>query len=512
MEPALAISYHPPLSRGQGPRRVNVTFSRGGSLRGVPRLSTFRWLGERAVSSLRPLATIALLAAVGVFLYMKINDSEPKLSPELETWSTSTLEVGAPDGLAVGAPTPGAIAAGAATQPAALAGDDAPPFMSATLSPAPTTRTAAAPTGGAGDIAPAWSPGPVATATQSSGNGDADSSPVARSADTTTPALPEMPPAPGGPESLVTPTLSAATTPDLPPTAAVAAGATAAAAAAADSMSAASGTAAVETPSTSPTTSMFSAARVAVQGALDRGELSQALLYLSEWYGDPSLTPAESDEVNQLLSQLAGSVIYEGPPAHRLLPAHIVQAGETLETVASKYDVPRHLLAKINGVSESDLLAPGQELKVVPGPFSARIDMSERKMTLMLDRRYAGQFPLEIDPAASIEEGEWKVDQKLLTPRRGGLYGAPAAATEDRSLLLANLADPAGASGPAARPGQPRPHRRAAGRAHDSAEGRRRQRRLRHPVGGLARDDPAVGDVRCAMCDGRCRGRYAPAV
>jgi hypothetical protein len=63
-------------------------------------------------------------------------------------------------------------------------------------------------------------------------------------------------------------------------------------------------------------------------------------------------------------------------------------------------------------------------------------------MTLMLERRYAGQFALDIDPSVSIEEGQWKVDQKLLTPAGGGIYGA--AETEDRSLLLANLANPEG--------------------------------------------------------------------
>jgi hypothetical protein len=367
------------------------------------------------VSSLRPLATIALLAAVGVFLYMKINDSEPKLSPELETWSTSELDIGAPEGFAAG---PGAAATSAPPR-----SGEAPPFSSAALNPAPATTPAPA----AGDVAPAWTPGPLAVASPTSGpaNDNVDSSPVARSADT--PAMPEMPASPG-----------AATTdpPAFDPKASP------------ESDGMAGGLSPV-TPAdiTTPPitkTSMFAAARVAVQGALDRGELANALLLLSDWYGDPSLTPAESQEVNDLLSQLAGSVIYEGPPAHRLLPAHIVQAGETLDSIAGKYQVPAQLLAKINGVSEAGALTSGQELKVMQGPFSALIDLSERKMTLMLERRYAGQFALEIDPAASVEEGQWKVDQKLLTPGGGGLYAAASGPAEDRSLLLANLADPAG--------------------------------------------------------------------
>jgi LysM repeat protein len=219
----------------------------------------------------------------------------------------------------------------------------------------------------------------------------------------------------------------------------------------------ASPTSAAATTSPTPTTPTtdspktpevgYAAARVAVQGALDRGQLAQALLLLSDWYGDPSLTPAESQEVETLLSQLAGSVIYEGPPAHRLEKPYIVQAGDTLEAVAAKYDVPPALLAKINGIGESAPLLPGKELKVVRGPFSAVIELGKRKMTLMLDRRYAGQFAIEIDPDTSIEEGQWKVDQKLLTPASPGVYSQSTPTGEDRSLLLSN---PAGASGQAA--------------------------------------------------------------
>jgi LysM repeat protein len=183
-----------------------------------------------------------------------------------------------------------------------------------------------------------------------------------------------------------------------------------------------------------------------VLGALDRGQLAQALLLLSDWYGDPSLTPAESQEVETLLSQLAGSVIYEGPPAHRLEKPYIVASGDTIDSIASKYSVPAALLAKINGVAQGAPLEPGKELKVVRGPFSAVVELGKRKMTLMLDRRYAGQFAIEIDPTTTIEEGQWKVDQKLLTPASPGLYSQTPAG-EDRSLLLAN---PASASGQAA--------------------------------------------------------------
>ena len=415
------------------------------------------------MSSLRPLITITLLALVGVFLYMKINETEPALPEGVDSWTTGGLEIGGAGGdVTVSTST---------TLPTYDAGA-APAYT-----PGSSTTAAATP----GDGAPPWTPTTPAAAgskAEASLSATTDSSPVARSAQ---PQLPVMPALPGvGAEKLAANSAiadaPAFTAPPLGGATATAAVAAAATAASLEKKPETASMPAVTTPATVPTTpadttaplaasatpsvaaatptdtkpaptSVFPSVRVAVQGALDRGELAQALLLLSDWYGDPSLTEPESKEVNELLSQLAGSVIYEGPPAHRLEPAYIVQAGDTLEDISKKYDVPVQLLAKINGLAEPYAVQSGQELKVIRGPFSAILDISERKMTLMLDRRYAGQFAIELDPATTIEEGQWKVDQKLLSPGVASFSGPAAGPTEDRSLLLAN---PTSTSGQAA--------------------------------------------------------------
>lgn len=393
------------------------------------------------MSSLKPLFTMTLLAIAGAFLYMKINETEPVLPAELADQSYG-LEVEVGESAASTAPQPPSFDDGAAGKP----GSTAPPFAAA----ADAAKSGGAAASGS---APAWKPDALVVEPA------AVSTAAKSSAASTAPEMPPLPP----------PTNSAATTPatKAPPadssqkTAATAAamGAVAGAAAASATKDSSQAPSFEESPVTpedpyaaAPTTqpsagakpsdaasSMFGAARIAVQGALDRGELAQALLLLSDWYGDPSLSAAEKQEVETLLGQLAGSVIYEGPPAHRLEPAYIVQTGDTLEAVAQKYQVPAALLAKINGVAESAPLEAGQELKVVRGPFSALVDLSERRMTLMLDRRYAGKFDLDLDPTVSVEEGQWKVDQKLLTPSSANLYGQPpGASSEERSILLSS--------------------------------------------------------------------------
>ena len=407
------------------------------------------------MSSLRPLLTILLLAAVGVVLYMKINETEPVIPAGVGDWTAGSLEIGG--GSAVGE-------LGSTTSPPAYTDDAAPPF-----SPGATAANPIPPS--TGDVSPSWSPGPAALSTPSQNTTVppatvGDSSPVARSAEPgiTLPEMPAMPNSSSSAESnakaseleaaapvaplVETPLVGTAKSETaatdapaaVPPPSVAATETKLDAAVAVDPITPTNAT--PEAPLSPTTASLYPSVRVAVQAELERGELGQALLRLSDWYGDPSLSPTESQEVETLLSQLAGSVIWDGPPAHRLEPAYVVKAGESLQDIADNFDVPWQLLAKINGVADPAALQAGQELKVMRGKFSALVDLSERTMTLMLDRRYAGKFAIEMDPATAIEEGQWKVDQKLLTPGGGGVYGPASGAAEDRSLLLANAASP----------------------------------------------------------------------
>ncbi|MEM9352512.1 MAG: LysM peptidoglycan-binding domain-containing protein [Planctomycetota bacterium] len=380
------------------------------------------------MSTIRPIVTIVLLAMVGVFLYVRMTAKEPELPQDLAGWDVaSELSIGGPPSLEMGglagpgampdtselppafnaspAPAGPAFAEAAAGEaPPAFVPDEAPQFDSApTFSPEAPPSSEPAPGGGVPvavgiGVAPAY-PDPPSAAP-----------PVAQA-----PAV-ELAPPPA--ENTPTPPAGdrygtqTSTAPQAPP--------------------------ALEEPPVTPTEpagSLFASTRVAAQSALDRGELSQALLLLSDWYGDPSLSPGEEQELGTLLSQLAGSVIYS--TEHRLEPPYRVQAGQRLQDIAQEYNVPWQLLAKINGVEDPAGLTPGSELKVVRGPFEAVVDFNRRTMTLMLQRRYAGRFELDIEPGTSVEDGLWTVDQKLLTPSAAGpVYSTGS--SEERSLMLTN--------------------------------------------------------------------------
>jgi LysM repeat protein len=422
-----------------------------------------------------------LLGIVGLFLYMKINETEPVVPADVAEWGDldklGNVDIGGTGDIAnidIGAP--------ADTTDAEPSSPTAPPYGEiADSSPAPSYDPAPAFTADMSTQAPpAFVPETSEPATESaSQNIAADRYSQAVPSESLTavtetkpndsklPPLPALPAAAGAlagaainelssdapPAAKSTTTTSAAPTDSVTPSTAPV---TSTAPAPDVTIPTDIATATAPTfPTADPVTptesleadrqttagqaSLFSAARVAVQSALDRGELSQALLLLSDWYGDPSLSQNEATEVQGLLSQLAGSVIYS--IEHRLEPPYMVQAGEKLEDIAQKHNVPWQLLAKINGITNPDSLQPGQQLKVVRGPFSARIDLSERKLVLMLDRRYAGQFAVDIEPTTSIEEGYWAVNQKLLTPGSIGMIN-PVASTssEERSILLTSTA------------------------------------------------------------------------
>jgi len=158
-----------------------------------------------------------------------------------------------------------------------------------------------------------------------------------------------------------------------------------------------------------------------VDQKLAAGELAEAHLALSGLYGNPKLPVEMSHRVIDLLDQLAGTVIYSRE--HYLEDPYTVQPGDSIETIAAKYDVPPEVLARINGVGGPEDLQPGQQLKVIRGPFSAVVDLENYELTLMLGRRYAGRFPIGVGEDQVRLEGTYTVQSKVPNPPYNGPDG-----------------------------------------------------------------------------------------
>jgi len=330
------------------------------------------------MNSLKPLFIVAVLAAVGYGVYVSINrkSTTDNTLEEAPRWGENpTAQIPGPE---VATPTF--------------------PNGATTVTPAPTGQytggtPAFAPGAGAAD--PGGGPLPYPTTGQPGTSGGPNS--------------PGTMPPPGN--SLVQPGFPSSGTPpasapsaDTPPTNIPPAG----------------------TPAANTSGDWFTSYLQAVQAKIDEGSLAEAQLVLSKLYDDPRLLPGQSSQVNDLLNKLAGSVIYSRQ--HLLAQPHTVKQGETLPQIAEQYGVPWQLLGKINFVRDPANLTPGQQLKVVRGPFEARIRLQRRELTLFLDGRFAGTFPIGIgtDVDRNNLEGTYIVCEKKEDPAYYGSTGTVA--------------------------------------------------------------------------------------
>lgn len=392
------------------------------------------------MSSIRPLVTITILVAVGVFLFTKINEGPAPLPPEIDSSLEPAPSVDAPPLVGNTAPTtltpvPMGSDAASSSQLAADVPVQVPPqplkTEPAELPPIPELPSVAA-VEAATPAAEPISTTPPADATAPIPL--PKSIPIAQypvDASSATPAVePMAPPAPlttqplaQSTEQTPLPEVAETAVPPTPPTPepvppidnryGAAPNTEIPVAAAAPIAPPAADTASV-TPIKEPAAPTFATAWPEIQGALDRQELVAAHAMLSRWYDNPTLTPAETQQIETLLSQLAGTIVYS--TEHRLEPPYTVRPGDTLQTIAQQYEVPWQLLAKINGIADPNSVQSGQQLKVIHGPFAAIVELDKSQLTLMLDGRYAGRFPLSIAEGAKVSEGAWVLEQKLAQP------------------------------------------------------------------------------------------------
>lgn len=173
-----------------------------------------------------------------------------------------------------------------------------------------------------------------------------------------------------------------------------------------------------DSPSASPGLSevrkAFADFMQAAREEIAQGKLPEVHETLSLWYDNPQLSPEEARQITELLDYLAGAVIYSRK--HVLERPYTVISGDTLPGIARKYGVPWQLLAKINGIRDPENLRPGQQLKVVRGPFEAVLHLDRHEMTIMLQGLYAGRFPIGIGRDQQGLEGVYSVEDKILQP------------------------------------------------------------------------------------------------
>jgi lipoprotein-anchoring transpeptidase ErfK/SrfK len=161
------------------------------------------------------------------------------------------------------------------------------------------------------------------------------------------------------------------------------------------------------------------------QAAIQREDLLGARTQLNEAL---QLAPAGKDakKLKADLVRLAKESIFSS----RVLPddpyadKYIIQSGDALAKIASSHDISAELLARINKIEDINMIRAGQTIKVLKGPFHARVNKKSYTMDVYLGDLFVKQFKVGLGADDSTPTGKWQVNVKLVNPTyyppRGG--------------------------------------------------------------------------------------------
>jgi len=125
--------------------------------------------------------------------------------------------------------------------------------------------------------------------------------------------------------------------------------------------------------------------------------------------------------VKEQLSQLANEWLFSPKifPQDKLCSGYTVRNGDLLATIGSEHKVPYEILLQINNIGRPEALRAGEKIKVINGPFHARIYRSAFTMDLFLQNTYVRSFRVGLGKQGrETPTGLWRVKPsgKLITP------------------------------------------------------------------------------------------------
>ncbi len=134
-----------------------------------------------------------------------------------------------------------------------------------------------------------------------------------------------------------------------------------------------------------------------------------------------TMSPQQRQAIKALMSQLSeqwlfGRTVY---PEDKLCGVYKVQKGDLLQSIAKRNKVPYQILMEINSIYRPEALRAGERIKVIHGPFHARVYRSTFTLDLYLQNTYVRSFPVGLGkPGMETPTGMWVVEPegKLISP------------------------------------------------------------------------------------------------
>jgi hypothetical protein len=133
------------------------------------------------------------------------------------------------------------------------------------------------------------------------------------------------------------------------------------------------------------------------------------------------MSPQQRSSVKDQLSELSEKWLFSRTviPEDPLCESYQVRSGDTLEKIGDKFKVPHEFLETINHISDPRSLQAGLPIKVVKGPFNAKIYRSTYTMDVYLQNTYVRTYRVGLGKDKSeTPTGIWRVksDGKLEKP------------------------------------------------------------------------------------------------
>lgn len=103
----------------------------------------------------------------------------------------------------------------------------------------------------------------------------------------------------------------------------------------------------------------------------------------------------------------------------RLCTTYRVKPGDLLSDIGKRFNVPYQILMQINKIAKPEDLQAGTVIKVINGPFHARVYRSSFTMDLFLQNTYVRSFSVGLGkPGMETPTGRWRVKPggKLIKP------------------------------------------------------------------------------------------------
>jgi lipoprotein-anchoring transpeptidase ErfK/SrfK len=134
-----------------------------------------------------------------------------------------------------------------------------------------------------------------------------------------------------------------------------------------------------------------------------------------------SMSAEQRDFIKKQLSWLADKWLFSRSvfPEDTLCGSYKVQGGDYLQTIGGKFKVPHEILQEINNITRPEALQAGKTIKVINGPFNAKVYRSTFTMDLYLQNTFVRSFTVGLGkPGRETPTGRWCVEPggKMISP------------------------------------------------------------------------------------------------